>query len=234
MSMENNNNQNNSNQTEQEQEFEETLENQNQENQDNEDGENTEGEQSSKDDKKKQDDKINKMIAREKRAARNAVYKELGIDPKDKKTVELLKGIFQGKNESQNEDKQKQENSKSQHKLFLAEAKVKAITAKVKPEYLDEMVTLAVNKIDTSELLDDESVNEAIESLDGVFTELKTKFPMMYENGSEEEENKKGQKGTGSSFKSNKNQTSNKKGGLGERLAAQRRNQSQIKKSFWK
>ena len=228
MENENKNNQTAENQNQQEPEFEETLENQNQsEEQSNQDDK---GEQSSKDNKD-----VNKLISKEKRNARNAVFKELGIDPRDKKTIALIQNMTKGTKSENQEEKANSVDSQMQYKLFKAEAKVKAISMDVKKEYVEDLVVLAINKLDDMEIASDEDIEDAVEKLDSVFTELKTKYPAMFNDaGEEEKEDKKGQKGTGSNFNSSKTQKENKKTSLGERLAAQRRSQSQVKKSFWK
>lgn len=176
-------------------------------------------------------DQVNKMMTREKNQGRNAVYKELGIDPKDDKMVKMFKAFI----ESQKTDDQKaaEKESENQTKLneatqraIIAEAKAEAMMLGVKSQYVDDIVTLALAKMD-----DDSDMKTII-------GEFKTKYSVWF--GESEEDNKKddgkgktGQKGTGSSVKdSNKEKKDGDAKGLGARLAAQRKTGNK-KSSYW-
>ena len=70
-----------------------------------------EQEESNKDDKKKSksgkmfsQEQLNRMMTREKNQGRNAVYRELGINPKDSKAIAMVKALI----ESQKTDEEKQ------------------------------------------------------------------------------------------------------------------------------
>ena len=176
-------------------------------------------------------DQVTRMMTREKNQGRNAVYKELGIDPKDSKTVAMFKAFV----ESQKTDEQKasEKEAENQSKMNeaekraqVAEAKAEAMMLGVKSQYVEDVVTLALAK-----MTDDSDLKTII-------GEFKTKYPVWFGESSEEDDKnnnksgKTGQKGTGSSVK---NSDKEKKGednkGLGARLAAQRKTGK--KSSYW-
>lgn len=168
---------------------------------------------------------VNRMMSTEKKQGRNAVFAELGLDPNDKKSIELVKQLL----ESQKSSEQKTAEEKianearvkeAERKAFLAEAKVEAIKLGVQAKYVDDVITLAEAKVDESTQIKD------------VIAEFKTKYPVWFE-AEEDTKGNVGKKGTGSSVKAN----SGKKSGeeeksLGARLAASRKPQSS-KKSYW-
>lgn len=177
-------------------------------------------------------DQVTRMMTREKNQGRNAAYKELGIDPKDSKTVAMFKAFV----ESQKTDEQKasEKEAENQSKMNeaekraqVAEAKAEAMMLGVKSQYVEDVVTLALAK-----MTDDSDLKTII-------GEFKTKYPVWFGESSEEDDKnnnnksgKTGQKGTGSSVK---NSDKEKKGednkGLGARLAAQRKTGK--KSSYW-
>lgn len=180
-------------------------------------------------------DQVTRMMAREKNQGRNAVYKELGIDPKDTKAVNMFKAFI----ESQKTDEQKavEKESENQAKVTeaeqraqVAEAKAEAMMLGVKPQYVDDVVTLALAKMTEDS------------DLKTVIGEFKTKYPVWFGESSEEDDKdgkgkddkgKTGQKGTGSSVKTSKeDKGKGEEKGLGARLAAQRRGAGK-KSSYW-
>ena len=180
-------------------------------------------------------DQVTRMMAREKNQGRNAVYKELGIDPKDTKTVNMCKAFI----ESQKTDEQKavEKESENQAKVTeaeqraqVAEAKAEAMMLGVKSQYVDDVVTLALAKMTEDS------------DLKTVIGEFKTKYPVWFgESGDEDDKDSKGkdgkgktgQKGTGSSVKTSKeDKGKGEEKGLGARLAAQRRGTGK-KSSYW-
>ena len=178
-------------------------------------------------------DQVNRMMTREKNQGRNAVYKELGIDPKDTKSVKMFKAFI----ESQKTDEQKaaEKESENQTKMNeaeqraqVAEAKAEAMMLGVKPQYVDDVVTLALAKMSEDS------------DLKTVIGEFKTKYPIWFGESSEEDDKNKdkgkgkaGQRGTGSSVKTSKEDKGNKEEkGLGARLAAQRKTGGK-KSSYW-
>lgn len=176
-------------------------------------------------------DQVNRMMTREKNQGRNAVYKELGIDPKDTKTVAQFKAFIESQKteeqkaaEKESADKAKQ--AESEHRVAVAEAKAEAMMMGVKPQYVEDAVTLVLAKLDE---------DTDVKTLLG---ELKTKYPIWFGESDDEDDKgakgKTGQKGTGSSVK--QAEKGGKKGeaekGLGARLAAQRRGTGK-KSSYW-
>lgn len=173
-------------------------------------------------------EQVNKMMAREKNQGRAAALKELGIDPKDAKAVAMVKAIFasqRSNDEGSNVENEKV--SEAERRALVAEAKAEAMMVGVQPQYVDDVVALALAKIGDDETAD----------LKSVIGEYKTKYPMWFkvedDKGSGDAGKKTGQKGTGSSIKSNAGSNKDKDGGkgLGARLAAQRK--STIKSSYW-
>jgi hypothetical protein len=164
-----------------------------------------------------------------KNQGRNAAYKEMGIDPKDSKMVNMFKAFI----ESQKTDEQKaaEKESESQAKAqeaeqraIVAEAKAEAMMLGVKTQYVDDVVTLALAK-----LTDDSDMKTII-------GEFKTKYPVWFGESEEDDKNKgkdkTGQKGTGSTVKTDKEKKGEETKSLGARLAAQRKAGSK-KSSYW-
>ena len=176
-------------------------------------------------------DQVNRMMTREKNQGRNAVYKELGIDPKDTKTVAQFKAFIESQKteeqkaaEKESADKAKQ--AESEHRVAVAEAKAEAMMMGVKLQYVEDAVTLVLAKL---------GEDTDVKTLLG---ELKTKYPIWFGESDDEDnkgtKGKTGQKGTGSSVK--QAEKGGKKGeaekGLGARLAAQRKSGAK-KSSYW-
>ena len=188
-------------------------------------------------------EQVNKMMAREKHQCANSVYKELGIDPKDTKAIGLVKALIA----SQKTDEQKAaEQSKAlveaQNKAALSEAKAEAMMMGVQPQFVEDAVTLAMAKMKNDEGSD----------IKTVLGELKTKYPVWFgkaagqddddkkdsksgakdKDKAKEEKKTVGQRGTGSTVKTNTNKDEKEEKSLGARLAAKRRAQNQHK-SLW-
>ena len=180
-------------------------------------------------------EQVNKMMTREKNQGRSAALKELGIDPKDSKMVAMVKALI----ESQKTDEQKaaEKDAENQTKMNeaeqraqIAEAKAEAMMLGVKPQYVDDVVTLALAKMTEDS------------DLKTIIGEFKTKYPVWFGESEEDDTNDKGkaakggatgQKGTGSSVKDKgKANGSKEMQGLGARLAAQRKTSS-TKSSYW-
>lgn len=175
-------------------------------------------------------EQVTKMMTREKNQGRNAAYKEMGIDPKDSKMVKMFKAFV----DSQKTDDQKaaEEESKNQAELneanqraLVAEAKAEALMLGVKPQHVDDIVTLALSK-----MTEDSDMKTII-------GEFKTKYPVWFGESDDEDDKKDnkgkvGQKGTGSSVKSNKEEKKEETKGIGARLAAQRKTGTK-KTSYW-
>ena len=174
---------------------------------------------------------VNKMMTREKNQGRNAVYKELGIDPKDSKAIAMVKALI----ESQKTDEQKaaEKDAEAQNKAReaeqraqVAEAKAEAMMLGVKTQYVDDVVTLALAKMTEDS------------DLKTIIGEFKTKYPVWFGESEKEEgkddkgKGKTGQKGTGSSVKNSDKEKGSENKGIGARLAAQRKTGSK-KSSYW-
>lgn len=175
---------------------------------------------------------VNTMMAREKHQGANSVYNSLGIDPKDTKTLDMIKAFVasQKTDEQKAQERQQQQAGALQaaeHKALVAEAKAEAMVSGVQAQYVDDVVTLAMAKMDSEEGAE----------LKTVLGELKTKYPVWF-NGQDSEDDKTkkkdvGKKGTGSSVRTSSKDNSSEPKNLGARLAAQRRGQSGKRKSFW-
>lgn len=178
-------------------------------------------------------EQVNKMMTREKNQGRSAALKELGIDPKDSKMVAMVKALI----ESQKTDEQKaaEKDAENQTKMNeaeqraqIAEAKAEAMMLGVKTQYVDDVVTLALAKMTEDS------------DLKTIIGEFKAKYPVWFgesedddKGGKDKGKGKTGQKGTGSSVKTSKeDKGKGEEKGLGARLAAQRRGTGK-KSSYW-
>ena len=174
---------------------------------------------------------VNRMMAREKKQGRNSVYNELGIDPNDTKSIEFIKAIVCAQNgqaqEAGNDNdaiaRQNEQLAEAEHRAAVAEAKAEAMTLGVKPQFVDDVVTLATVRIAEQEGAEFKTI----------IGELKQKYPVWFGNADDDDLPNAGQKGTGSSIKSDSGSNgSNKEDGLGKRLAAQRK-PSKKNFSYW-
>lgn len=170
-------------------------------------------------------DEVTRMMTREKKQGRNAVLRELGIDPKDTKTISLLQSVMKSKSGSQPEDDGHM--AELEHRTLVAEAKAEAMQQGAQAEYVDDIVTLALSKAE-----EDSDVSTLV-------GEVKTKYPVWFGKQPEGDDDKKGTgankvgaKGTGSSVKS-KAAPKKEEQNIGARLAAQRKARNTGKKSFW-
>lgn len=159
---------------------------------------------------------VNRFTAREKEQGRNSVYKALGLDPKDKKTIEAVKSFVESQKteEQKNAEREAENNTKLlelEQRAMLAEAKAEVMALGVKGQFVDDAVTLALAKVN-----DDNDLKTVISS-------FKDKYPIWFKP-SEEDKGSVGQRGTGSSVNNSKETNDGKhKNGLGARLAIQRR-----------
>ncbi len=179
-------------------------------------------------------DQVTRMMTREKNQGRNAAYKELGIDPKDTKTVNMFKAFIESqKTEEQKAAEKESENqtkvNEAEQRAQVAEAKAEAMMLGVKSQYVDDVVTLALAKMTEDS------------DLKTIIGEFKTKYPVWFGESSDDEDDKgkdkgkgkTGQRGTGSSVKTSKEDKGGKEEkGLGARLAAQRKTSGR-KSSYW-
>lgn len=175
---------------------------------------------------------VNRMMTREKNQGRAAVYKELGIDPNDAKAVAMVKALVASqKTDEQKVAEQKAESDakarEAEERVAKAEIKAEAMVLGIKREFVEDMVALVMSK---------KADDSDIKTLLG---EYKKKYPTWFDGNDDDNDDKSkgkvGQKGTGSSIKSNNGgKKDNKTGGesMGQRLAA-RRKASTPKKLFW-
>lgn len=168
---------------------------------------------------------VNRFTAREKEQGRNSVYKALGLDPKDKKTIEAVKSFVESQKteEQKNAEREAENNTKLlelEQRAMLAEAKAEVMALGVKGQFVDDVVTLALAKVN-----DDNDLKTVISS-------FKDKYPIWFKP-SEDDKGSVGQRGTGSSVNNSKETNDGKhKNGLGARLATQRRGNHK-KSSYW-
>lgn len=169
---------------------------------------------------------VNRFTAREKEQGRNSVYKALGLDPKDKKTIEAVKSFVESQKteEQKNAEREAENNTKLlelEQRAMLAEAKAEVMALGVKGQFVDDAVTLALAKVN-----DDNNLKTVISS-------FKDKYPIWFKPSEEDEKGSIGQRGTGSSVNNSKETNDGKyKNGLGARLATQRRGNHK-KSSYW-
>ena len=126
------------------------------------------------------------MMAREKTQGRNAILRELGIDPKDKNAIAAVKALIESqKTEEQKQaEKEKEQNEKmteAEERAKKAEAKAEAMIVGVKPQYVEDVVTLALSKTSKDEEAD----------LKTIIGEFKTKYPVWFGEDSKEEKEEK-------------------------------------------
>ena len=174
-------------------------------------------------------EEVNRIMSKEKKEGRRVVYTTLGIDAKDKNLIEEVKQFVESKKNNGGENKSsKDDDTKGtklvddktillEQKLLIANTKAEAMKLGVRPEYVDDLVTLAIINIE-----DEDDVGEAVLS-------LKSKYKVWFVEEEEDTDKAKKKQGTGSSFKDK-----NKKDGevsVGERLAKMRA--EQIKKSSY-
>ena len=191
---------------------------------------------------------VNHMMANEKKQGRAAAFNEMGINPNDPNATNMI-NMFKAFVSSMKTDEQKAQEqtaaqqialAESQSKLQRAELKAEALQLGANPEFVDDIVTIAVSK------MDDKTDAKT------VIGELKTKYSVWFTPASEDNNDDKGkgqkqqnnnqqnnnggtgQNGTGTSVGNGSKKAGTDKGtsGLGARLAAQR-NQATQKKSFW-
>lgn len=175
---------------------------------------------------------VNRMMAKEKRQGRNSVFNELGINPKDEKTIEQFKLFAEfmksskktGDGNCGNDGAGSAELLEIQSEKMNLEIQVEAMKQGIKKEYVDDIATLVRARIA------DEDTD-----VKTVIGEYRTKFPDWFGSDDGEDGGGKkggtGQRGTGKSV--NKGSSGKgKENDLGARLAASRK-KTATKSSFW-
>ena len=178
-------------------------------------------------------DDVSRMMAREKKQGRNSVYNELGIDPDDTRTNELVKALTGSQKKLDNTQQQESTTSvvndelsqkleEAEHRAIIAEAKAEAMMLGVKSQFVDDVVTLASAKI-----------AESGGDFKTIIGEMKTKYALWFSVDGDDK-SKVGQKGTGSSINPDTGSNGSKNDeGIGKRLAAQRKSGTKKNFSYW-
>ena len=172
---------------------------------------------------------VNKIATKEKQQGRQAVYNELGIDPKDEKTIALIKALTSangsGDDGSATDSGVKDEElAKAKHDAKIAELKAEAMMQGCQKQFVEDAVTLAEARLATDEEADAKTI----------FGELKTKYPVWFDESEEDKGGNAGKKGTGSSMKGSSGSDGGKgETSLGAKLAAKRKGAASKKSSYW-
>lgn len=170
---------------------------------------------------------VSAMMAKEKKQGKAAAYAELGIDPNDTKTVNMLKALIEAQKTDEQKaaeaaSKQAAQVAEAERRAMIAEAKAEAMLAGVKPDFVDDCITVAISKVNETTTLAD--------ALKG----LKEKYPVWF--GSDNSVNNAGQKGTGTSISktgSTAGGTNDNTGFAAKLASAKRANNGTQKSSFW-
>lgn len=159
-------------------------------------------------------EEVNRLMKAEKESAKRALLKELGVEDaksakeglaKYKEILDKDKSAAEKAGETlAAEQKAKAEAEK---RALLAEAKVEVLSAGCKPEYLDDVITLALKKVS-----DDKDLQTVVKEM-----KEESKYSAFF-GGSDSDS---GDKGTGGGAGFKRKEGSDKKGGLGSRLGAQ-------------
>ena len=166
-------------------------------------------------------EQVNVMMAAEKRSGRLALLKELGYEVKDgakaSDVIAQVKGILDSGKTQQQKDQEAREKaegdlSAEQAKSKQLQAKIDAMTAGVKPDYVDDAIALLSPRV-----TDQKPLSKLLE-------ESKEKYPNWFGEA-------EGSKGTGGSTNPPRGKGGNTEG-LGKRLA--QTNKSAAKSSFFK
>lgn len=122
-------------------------------------------------------EQLNAMMANEKRTARQAILKELGLEYKDDKDFKtqmatIKKTLDAGKTQQQLDAEAKKAaeaaRDEANAKATQLEMKVAALSAGVNPDCVDDIITLAAPKV-----TEEKPITKVLE-------ELKTKYPAMF------------------------------------------------------
>lgn len=165
-------------------------------------------------------EQINTMMANEKRTARQALLKSLGIELKEgekyEDAIKRVKGTLDaGKTQAQLDAEAKTkaegERDEANKKVSDLETKVAALSAGAKPESLDDVITLAQAKVSSGKTIED------------ALKELKEKYPVLF--GESDKNN-----GTGNSTNPPRKGANTE--GLGQRLA--KNSKHSVKSTYFK
>lgn len=156
---------------------------------------------------------VNRLLKAEKESAKKALLRELGVE--DAKTAK--EGLTKYKEildkdktdaDKAREDLGKESKAKeaAEKRALLAEAKVEVLSFGCKPEYLDDVITLAMGKVS-----DDKDLSAVVKEM-----KESPKYKVMFGDVSGQEDH-----GTGGGGGYRRRQSSDKKGSLGSRLGEQ-------------
>lgn len=166
-------------------------------------------------------EQLNTMMANEKRTARQAILKSLGIELKEGEKYEdaikrvkstLDAGKTQAQLDAEAKTKAEDERDEANKKVSSLETKVAALSAGVKPESLDDVITLAQAQVFAGKTLEDALKN------------LKEKYPVLF--GEADKNN-----GTGNPNNPARNKSGNTES-LGQRLA--KNSKHTVKSTYFK
>lgn len=157
---------------------------------------------------------VNRLLKKERESAQKNLLKELGVeDAKSAKEglAEYKKILDKDKTDAQKaqDDLAAETKAKTdaEKRALLAEAKVEVLSAGCKPEYLEDVITLALRKVS-----DDKDLATVVKEM---------KEEPKYSAFFGESDSGSGDKGTGGGAGFKRKEGSDKKGGLGSRLGAQ-------------
>ena len=170
-------------------------------------------------------DDVTRMMTKEKQQGRNAVFNELGIDPNDTKTIEMVKAIMAA--QKQDEEPPVAPSAdlvEAQHRADVAEAKAEAMMLGAQPKFVDDIVTLATAKLQDSDETDFKTV----------VGQIKEKYPVWFGKADDDSSSNVGHRGTGASLgsASGSGSSGDNAPSLGARLAASRTSRKP-KSSYW-
>lgn len=118
-------------------------------------------------------EELNAVASREKKQGRNAVLRELGINPEDKGAIARYKTLIeqsQSNEERLNTQLQTEQTEKADAlaRAEMAELKLAAIQAGANPQYVDDLVMLAKSRVTETK------------TVQKVLEEMKSSHPMFY------------------------------------------------------
>lgn len=157
---------------------------------------------------------VNRLLKAEKESAKKNLLKELGVE--DAKSAKEGLAKYKEILEKDKTDTQKAQDTATQAtkdkeaaeaRALLAEAKVEVLSAGCKPEYLDDVITLALKRV-----TDDTTLADVVKEM-----KEDTKYAAFFG----ESDGGSGDKGTGGGSGFKKKQEPDKKGSLGSRLGKQ-------------
>lgn len=170
-------------------------------------------------------EQVSRMMAKEKNQGRNAVFNELGINPKDKDAINAVKSFISSRDSGNNTEQIEEANNRA----TIAEIKAEAMMLGAGKQYVEDITTLVISKLSEST-----DIKTAI-------GELKAKYPVWFtdaentddaKNKGNKGKGKTGMRGTGSSISSNSGDSGNKQTSIGKRLAVNKR-ATTTKKTYW-